>query len=328
MTYQPQDINCETGVLFGCLASITSGSTTQFDVSSGKVCIVDWTNVSGNQGKSRSQVLTYSGDTGITPLCGATNNVITPLFITESISAGIAQLQQEEQTGLSFNNETRRDKVLLPLVLHPSISGDISGFTDNIQLAFEWEQQLNDLIHIIGVTSTGNRYSSGLSGNFINREAGSGARLHFNAFNDTKNPVSRTSTAVSGVGIIYTKQVSGGGSGEFVPFRTTIDPDQYDNNGTLTAVPNNNFTIQTIFFFPQSSTETIAYGQSLFSSLANAEASIDDNTFDDTFIIPPNTLNGVRVTYLIVQEGTTDLNVGSEAKFKAFRNAIVKENGS
>ena len=233
MTYQPQDINAETGVLFGCLPSITSGSTTQFDVSSGKVCIVDWTAVSANQGKSRSQVLTYFGDTGITPLCGATNNVITPLFLTESTSAGIALLEQVVQSGDEFDNVTRRDKVQLPIVLHTNISGNIDLFTDNFQVAYEWEQQLNDLIHIIGVTSTGNRYSAGVSGNFVNRDAGSGARLHFNAGNDTKNPTSRSSVAVSGIGFLYTKQLSGGGSGQQTGgFRFTIDQDQFADNGT------------------------------------------------------------------------------------------------
>ncbi len=325
MTYQPQDINCQTGVLYGCLVTSTSGSNTQFDVSSGKVCIVDWTAVSGNQGKSRSQVLTYSGGTGITPL-SAIGNVFTGLFITESTSAGIAVLEQVEAANLMFDNETRRDKVALQAVLHQDLSGNISGFTEDIQLAFEWSQQINDYFHIVGVTSNGNRYSSGLSGNFINRASGSGARLHFNAANDPKNPVTRDSVAISGLGFVYTKQVSGGGSGEFTgAFRTTIDPDQYDNNGTLTAVGVNDFTIQTIFFFPQSSTQTIAYGQSTFNSLTAAEDAINDGTFDDAFIIPPNTVDGARITYLIVQEGTLDLNNAADAKFIQQRNAIIKE---
>ena len=207
MTYQPQDINCETGVLYGCLVSITSGSTTQFDVSSGKVCINDWTNVSGNLGKSRSQVLTYPGDTGLTPP-SADTNVFTGLFITESTSAGIALLELVPGPLLSNTNETRRDKVAIQAILHQDAVGNISGINEDIQLSYEWAQQLNDYFHIIGVTSSGNRYSSGVSGNFINRESGSGARLHFNGENDPKNPVTRSSTAVSGVDFFYTKQVS------------------------------------------------------------------------------------------------------------------------
>ena len=325
MTYQPQHINCETGVLFGLKLSITSGSTTEFDLSSGKVCIVDWTGVSDNLGKSRSQVLTYLGETSITPPSAAAN-IFTGLFITESSSAGIALLEQVPEA--LYDNETRRDKVALPIVLHQDGVGNISGFSEDIQLSYEWHQQLNDLVHIVGITSTGNRYSSGVSGNFVNREEGSGARLHFNAFNDTKNPISRSSSAVSGVSLFYTKQVSGGGSGEFTgTFRDTIDPEQYDNNGTLTAVPINDFTIQTIFFFPQSSTQTIAYGQSTYNTLLNAENAIDDGTFDDEFAIPPNTIAAVKVTYLIVQQGTTDLNSELVAKFKQFRNILVKENG-
>lgn len=325
MTYQPQNINCETGVLYGCLPSITSGSTTQFDVSSGKVCIVDWTAVSGNQGKSRSQVLTYLGDTGITPLCGATNNVITPLFLTESISAGIAQLQQVVQSGDEFDNVTRRDKVQLPIVLHTNISGNIDLFTDNFQLAYEWNQQINDVLHIIGITSDGNRYSAGVSGNFVNRATGSGSRLHFNAGNDSKNPTNRSSSAVSGIGFLYTKQLSGGGGGEQTGgFRFTIDPDQFDDNGTLTTVGVNDFSIQTLTFFPDSSGQSISYGQTTYASLGAAETAITDGSYLDLYIKPPGSSAGVDITYLIIRVGTTDLNNAADAKFIQIRNAIIK----
>ena len=326
MTYQPQDINCETGVLYGCLTSITSGSTTQFDVSSGKVCIVDWTTVSGNQGKPRSQVLTFLGETGITPL-SAVETIFTSLFVTESTSAGIALLEQIPVA--SYDNETRRDKVALPIVIHTDISGNISGFSEDIQQAYEWNQQLNDLIHIVGVTSTGNRYSAGVSGNFVNRAAGSGARLHFNAANDTKNPTSRSSVAVSGIGFLYTKQLSGGGGGlQTGNFRFAIDPDQFDDNGTLTAVGVNDFSIQTINFFPDSSGQSIAYGQLTYNSLSLAEDAINDGSYESLYVRSPGSLAGVQVTYLIVREGTTDLNVAADAKFVQIRNAITKELGT
>ena len=129
MTYQPQDINCQTGVLYGCLVTTTSGSNTQFDVSSGAVCIVDWTNVSGNLGKSRSQVLTYPGETNITPLSAA-DTIFTGLFITESTSAGIALLEQVEQALLTNTNETRRDKVGIQAILHQDAFGNISGINE------------------------------------------------------------------------------------------------------------------------------------------------------------------------------------------------------
>ncbi len=326
MTYQPQNINCETGVLFGFNLSITSGSTTQFDLSSGKVCIVDWTTVSGNEGKSRSQVLTFPGETGITPPSGA-DTIFTGLFITESTSAGIALLEQVPEA--LYDNETRRDKVALPIVIHTDTSGTITEFSDDIQKAYEWNQQLNDLVHIIGVTSTGNRYSAGVSGNFVNRAAGSGARLHFNAGNDTKNPTSRSSVAVSGIGFLYTKQLSGGGSGSQTgAFRTTIDPDQFDNNGTLTAVGVNDFSIQTINFFPDSSGQSISYGQSTYNSLNLAEDAINDGSYQELYIRPPGNAPGVEVTYLIVKEGTTDLNNAADAKFVQIRNAITKELGT
>jgi len=330
MTYQPQDINCETGVLYGCLVSTTSGSTTQFDVSSGAVCIVDWTNISGNLGKSRSQVLTYPGETGITPVSGV-ETLFTGLFLTESASAGVAVLEQILEADLIFNSGTRRGKVSLQSLSHQDVSGTISGITDDYQLAYEWEQQLNDWVNNVGVLSRGNRYSAGVSGNFVNKAVGDGGKLHFNAANDPKSPVMRNTSAVSGIDFIYTKQVSGGGGGaEFTGgVLTSIDPDQYDNNGTLTSIPVNDFTIQTIFFFPQSGQDNIAYGQSTYGSLALAEDAINDGTFDDEFVIPPLTINnGVRVTYLIVREGTTDLNIATDAKFKQFRNITVQETGT
>lgn len=324
MTYQPQNINCETGILFGMDLSINGGDSTLLDIASGAVCIVDWTNVSGNLGKSRSQVLSFPGETGFA-LLSADTAIFTAMFVTESPSAGIAALEQVSEA--RFDNETRRDKVALSLVIHTNTSGIIETFSDDQQLAYEWAQQLNDIVHIVGVTNDGNRWSESTSGDLtMNRTAGSGARLHFNAVNDPKNPTSRDSSAVSGAFFIYTKSLSSDiTDSEFTGlFRNTIDPNQFDSDGILSGVATNDFTIQTIFFFPQSSTATISYGQQVFNTLTAAENALNDGSFDDTFRIPVNTIDGAKVTHLIVREGTTDLSVGADAKFVQHRNAIIK----
>lgn len=324
MTYQPQNINCETGVLFGLDLSINGGDNTLLDISSGAVCIVDWTNVINNVGKSRAQVLNFPGKTGFA-LLSADTAVFTAMFVTESASAGIAALEQVSEA--RFDNETRRDKVALGIVLHTNTSGIIETFSDDKQLAYEWSQQLNDIVHIVGVTNDGNRWGASTSGDLtMNRTAGSGARLHFNAVNDPKNPTERDSVAVSGAFFIYTKSLSADlTDSEFTgDFKNTIDPNQFDSDGILSGISTNDFTIQTIFFFPQSSTTSIAYGQSIFNTMTAAEDSITDGSFDDIFRIPMNTVDGAKVTLLIVREGTTDLSSSADAKFLQHRNAIIK----
>lgn len=84
---------------------------------------------------------------------------------------------------------------------------------------------------------------------------------------------------------------------------TTIDPANYDNAGTLTAVsPSNRFTIQDIMFF-SNDTISIQYGQALYASEDLAIAAIASRSY----VMNPNTTEGLRLAYLVVQGSETDL---------------------
>ena len=49
---------------------------------------------------------------------------------------------------------------------------------------------------------------------------------------------------------------------------TTIDPEQYSNNGTLSGVANNSWSIQRVFWFPNSVTKAIVvyYGNTVYTT--------------------------------------------------------------
>jgi hypothetical protein len=89
-----------------------------------------------------------------------------------------------------------------------------------------------------------------------------------------------------------------------------IDPDIYDNAGTLTAVASNKWTVQRIYVFLSGAVKLQA-GQALYGSIAAARESIAAAAF----VTEPSILaNGILRGFLIVQEGTTDL---ADAEFIA-----------
>lgn len=98
-------------------------------------------------------------------------------------------------------------------------------------------------------------------------------------------------------------------------FATTnlIDPNNYESPlGTLTAVPAaNRFTIQRITIFT-SNLVRIQYGQFVYNTMGEAEASLATESFVTETNIAEN---GLLLCFLIVQDGATDLSDALQAKF-------------
>jgi len=317
MAYQPQDKNTETGVLYGLEVTVNGGDNTKVDIAPGMARFVNWTNAAANKGKPHVCEVSYPGATAVV-LDGSTTAPFTGLFII--CPGGVATLEQIVTPDYNFS--TRRNKVALPVVIHQIPTGVILDISEDFQLAYEWPQQINDMLHQVGVLSTGNRFSANGANLNVDKTAGTGSQLHFNAATNKEDPTKRISPAQTVGFFIYSKQESGGGGGEFTGvFIDAVDPDTWDNAGTLEAVPNAKYTVQVFFHFPQTSTTSVSFGQEIFNQESDAQDAIDDGSFDDNFIIPPNTTDGVRVTYLIVQEGQTNL---TNAVFFQNRTALIK----
>lgn len=95
------------------------------------------------------------------------------------------------------------------------------------------------------------------------------------------------------------------GTGKLITDTATndIDPDNYNNAGTLTAVPVGKYTIQRLFLFPETNILTVYYGPQTHNSLAGAQAAIMIEDFAEHDDTRPGAFKG----WLIVQEGTIDL---------------------
>jgi hypothetical protein len=81
---------------------------------------------------------------------------------------------------------------------------------------------------------------------------------------------------------------------------TTIDPGQYSNNGTLTTVQPNDWSIQRVFWFPNSVIKAIVvyYGNQSYSTEADAIANISI----ESFVEAPNTAaNAVYLGAIIIR---------------------------
>lgn len=80
---------------------------------------------------------------------------------------------------------------------------------------------------------------------------------------------------------------------------TTIDPTQYSNNGTLTGVGGSNWSIQRVFYFPNSVTKAIVvyYGNAVYPTEAEALANISF----ERFVEAPNTAaNAIYLGAIII----------------------------
>jgi hypothetical protein len=134
---------------------------------------------------------------------------------------------------------------------------------------------------------------------------------------DPNYVMSTTDTAVT-VSKIYREYVSGstdiidsgvGGAGY-----TVIDPTKYNNNGTLGSVTAGQFTIQRVYWFPNSANRAfyVYYGNATYNSLDLAEAAIPTETFTEG----KNTQNGaIYVASLLVKGNASNLSDTAQARF-------------
>ncbi len=98
---------------------------------------------------------------------------------------------------------------------------------------------------------------------------------------------------------------------------TVLDPDQYNiTPGSLTAVPNNQWTAQVLFAAP-AGIYNVAYGQEDFTSASNVLIAIQNNTI--TFVEIEAFLDQVMIAYIIVQQGVSDLSAAVFVPATKFR---------
>ena len=280
-----------TGLITGGEVTISPGDNTKVDIAAGTGFYAD--NTTDPLNPVRLKVSWPNFD-----LVNLPDLAIQPAtFFGLDLSSGTAVVVRRAQL---FNAEERRDFVVLAPAVHPG-GIQIDSVAATYGFALDERQTLGDLADAVGSINLkgGNVYSASSADDLtMDKSAGGTFSLGLNYHNSKKSPNTTTDPAFSPVPfLLYTYQ-DGSGGFTFSPPSTVVDPFQYDNNGTLTEVPNGNpFTIQRILSLSLINLTVIHYGQTPYSTLAAAESAINTELFNKN----PALESGFR-TWLIIRK--------------------------
>lgn len=177
--------------------------------------------------------------------------------------------------------------------------------------------QFVDLVDALGPFSiSGNVISSNGANLSINKTSGSVFARSFNLFvSGTLNDEPHVTVSPSQTPVTLRRilQIPGATT---PPLVTTLDPANFDVGGVLTPVGGgaNSATIQRVWLFAANTTAlqvAVQYGQTAYSSLANATAAIGAGTFVPAAI----TIDATLIGYIVVTRTATDLSNPAQATF-------------
>ena len=313
--------NMYTGLLHGGLITSATGSTT-FNLSSGSGIIVklnasvttdpyptikfiNWDNFT-------SQSLTYR-----------TSSIQTFIGINESGSI--------VQQPVAFNDGDYNNFITIGTVIHQNYS-TVNASITYPNVAYGYKQRTYDFIKAFGGLK--------LSGYELAVSASSTGSLTIGAGNawadgrnyqNNPNSPSYITDGGTSVSKIFRYHVSAS-----VDYQDTnlgagygsIDPTQYNNNGVLTTVTGNNvnnyrWTIQRVFWYPNSATKGIVvyYGSAEYLTEADAIANISYEKFVET----QNTkANAIFIGWIIARK---DCNFTNGSTFKILQGGLFRSVG-
>lgn len=299
--YRTSIINAtSTGLRSGGELTVnTSGSPSTLDISAGNGLIVDNYTDPNNP---TFTVVTWPDFTGITPTFLPTND-------------GTYILIQSDGTLLQLPDTSpptpvqRRDDIILGFVGHADNTNVIATFNFPISNVSPISQ-IEELAQAIGPFNVGgNEILLPGPGLTLTKAAGESYFFGGNFHVNPKIPSRITNALLTAPTLIYAKQDTILG-----PTSANVDTAQYDNAGTLTAMPVNQFTNHRIWIDPINNRLIFQYGQNVYGNLADAELAIPT----ETYVIPSGlTENSFVLGVLITQQGTTDLSNPADATFIA-----------
>lgn len=290
----------DTGlVAFGELS--INVDNTKFDISSGVGIHNKWDAATPLVEPVIKQV-NFGPYTGLT----VTNLGIDPVtYVGIGFDSGTEAISVVQQS-FPFTNTQRRDIISLGVLVHSNntnievvnkIGAPIPGVVN----------QLHDFIQAVGPLNTSGNVISPNGANLnINKSAGTLFKFGINYLANYQDPHVVTLGEQSPATFRYRLR----DSTEYAS-TAAINPNSYDLNGVLTAVPVNKFTIQRVNMF-QTGGIRIQYGQATYNSLNEAIEAIDT----EVFVTEPNIAeNGVFRGYIVLEQGTVSLQNISKVKF-------------
>lgn len=292
-----------TGLLYGGILSINSGNSAAFDITAGKGQIHASGSTYTAEPAPTLQFVTWPAQTGITLQYLATNDT-TWIYVD---GAGTVQQRTEYYTDTQLE-----ETIIIGQLVHPSRTF-INLARTNPNVAYATDKQYEQFIRSFGpIKVSGHTIQPNGANLKLNRTSGTAFSLGRNWINDTDNPSVVSDGAYTDC--IFYRYYRGATAGTFitVPNQTAIDPTKYDDGtGTLATVPGGKYTIQRLFYYPNTpSLLGVYYGRAEYTSLADAAANINFENFTE---IENTRTNAIFAGYLLVKSGATDLTNTSDA---------------
>jgi len=280
-----------SGLIDGGLMTINANPAL-FDITAGTAVIIDsWTVPSAPVTYSVS----WATQTGIT-VTNIGTSTVTYVYV-DNTGALV-------QTTVSPTSITRRDYVFLGQLGHTNLT-TIAAIINRPDVLASPIQQHRDLEAAIGVINNGNKITANGANLNINKSSGT---LYLNGLNfhtDPKTPSFKTFASATALTFRYRTQTGNGAS------TALIDPTNYDNAGTITAIVGTKSTNQRIYLTAGGNV-VIQYGQTVYNSQALAQAAINS----ESFVLFPNLEeSAVLLCVLTVQSNCTDLTDSTRATF-------------
>ena len=271
--------NLYTGLLHGGL--ITTQSSTVYQISSGSGIIVNLNASLNNDPYPTIQFLEWGNlSASIAPLTASYQQAFVGIDSTNNIYS----------QGTPFNNGQFDDIINIGSVLFQNQS-TINGVKTQPSVAYGFEQAQNIFNRAFGPLKLSG-YTLAPSGSSTGSLIVASGTAYAPGSNYTVDPNEPSYTVDSGTNVSKIFRYYQSGSSWVYLTNAgagfgAIDPSQYSNNGTLTSVGAGNWSIQRVFYFPNSVTKAIVvyYGNATYGTENEALANIPF----EPFVEAPNT---------------------------------------
>lgn len=299
--------NVYVGWTVAPIPTVNAGDNHLFDLSAGVGVFVDFSDPENVV----STILNYAGATGIAgTLLGSAAIRQTYITIAEPntiVQRGVAPNEQEAETELFVGNMTHINDLGTNDVFDDATS---TPFT-NYSLA----RTFREFLRIFGGINVSGLVYTGVSGTLsMQHTSGVGLAMGRNYELDVSFPDTPRALSQNPVPVIVQKYEDLAGELLTAPVNAFVDVTQYrdPSAGALVTLPNNNWQIKRIFFFYNSNTTIMYYGNAAYANLESALSGVATEGFTEH----NDTFEAVFRGYLLVQKGATDLTDDAESEFR------------
>ena len=298
---------------------IASRSSTTGILEGGSMSIVGAPSQTLSIGATIGQIVDHSDP--VNPTCTGVSISSDPTYTIQATTDGVYLIAIDETSTVieideaMRTTEDRHENVIIGAYIR-SGGAAVRIIDEPFTVGYGITTALSDFLHdLIGpANQDGNVITANGTNLSIDTSAGTIFVPGSNFMTDPDKPHQRSIPADT---IITHRHSYSGSSGELLledsgADFTVIDPDQVNiPQGTLSATSNNQFTVQVVFLAP-TGIYNVAYGQEEFGNLAAAKTAIADGSlvFDEIDAF----LDQVKVAYIVVKQGTTDLTVVANAE--------------